>query len=157
MATVLVDGSGAPVPSPEIQRRLKQIHPGLYLRYVQAIGQHWAICMTWFSDDPRREMIQRGEVDPKKAYDIIGYLPLACSPDEAPAYIEKTFRQYPVREVQQFAEYMHLYHKEPAQKAAEEAIAEVLDSADPALVARNRVMSMPAARPKKSLSRKPRT
>jgi hypothetical protein len=130
--TVLLNSAGTPEPSPEIQRRLRKVHPGLHLRLLGVTNEHWTICMGWPENDSRREWIQRGEYDPDKAYDIIGYLPLDCSVDQAPALLERSLRAYPKEEMSRIAENVTAYNSSaPVQEAVESAIAEVLDSADP--------------------------
>jgi hypothetical protein len=96
---VLLNALGRPEPSPEVSRRLTAIHAGLSLRWVAGTGEHWAICMAWQPEDTRWEHVQNGSYDSRMTYDIIGYLPLDCSVDEAPAYISRAFRQYPKEEV----------------------------------------------------------
>ena len=124
---------GTPEPSSEIQRRLRQVHPRLELRYVDAFDAHWAICLTWAENDRRWAMIQSNEVDPLRSVDIVGYLPMTCGAEEAPAYLEKSFREYPNEEVRRLTDFVAQYNTvQPAQQAMEEAIAEVLDGANPA-------------------------
>ena len=131
MTALLVNHLGTPEPSPEIQRRLRGVHPQLHLRYL-AGGGHWALCFEWSENDARRERIQRRDLDPDKAYDIVGYLPMNCSVDQAPAYLEKSLRSFPKAEIQRMADDVWQYNETaPAQQAVEEAIAEVLNSPDP--------------------------
>ena len=111
-----------------IQRRLREIHGGLHLRMIQG---SWGVCMSWRDNDARREWIQTEAYDPAKAYDIIGYLPMDCPPDMAPAYLAKMFREFPREDVNRMLDAMDALNDQPAQAAVEAAIAEVLDSADP--------------------------
>lgn len=132
MATVLVNSAGMPEPSPETTRRLRAIHAGLFLRFLGHITTHWAVCLQWSPENPSWARIQSGEVAPDKAHDIIGYLPLDCSADEAPAYLEKMFRAFPRDEVRRMADAVHEHNLTvPAAQAAEQAMAEVMDMADP--------------------------
>jgi len=129
---VLLNSAGQPEPPTHVVARLRALHAGLHLRYVEAAGENWAICMTWQPEDRRWEYVQQGQADPLSAYDIIGYLPMACSADEAPAYLERTFRQYPKDEIRNMADYVQQYNAtQPVAAAAEEALAEVLDRPDP--------------------------
>ena len=131
-APVVLNHRGTPEPSSEIQRRLRQVHPRLELRYIEAFDAHWAICMRWAENDARWRMIQSNEVDPNRSIDIVGYLPMTCSPDEAPAHLEKSFREYPLDEVRRLTDFVSQYNAvQPAEQAMQEAIAEVLDSANP--------------------------
>lgn len=110
MAPLLVNSAGVPEPSSDIQRRLKQVHHGLSLRYTPAAQQCWLITMDWERNDPRWEMVKRQEMDPKDTWDVIGYLPVGCSPDEAPSYLEKSLRSYPKEEVKRLGERIHHYN-----------------------------------------------
>lgn len=126
---VVLSHRGTPEPSSEIQRRLRAVHPRLFLRYVDVFDAHWALCMRWDENDRRFVDLQQQTLDPDRAFDIIGYLPMDCSPDQAPAYIERSLRQYPVEEVRRIADYVEQYNTQaPVQAAIEEAIAEVLDN-----------------------------
>jgi len=132
MSVVLLNHLGTPEPSPEIQRRLRGVHPKLHLKYMAGGGRHWALCMDWSDNDHRRERIQRREVDPEKAYDIVGFLPMDCSVDQAPAYLERALRTYPKEEIQRMADdVVNFNMTAPVDAAAEEALTEVLNSADP--------------------------
>jgi hypothetical protein len=129
---VVLNHRGNPEPSSEIQRRLRLVHPRLELRYVDSVDAHWAICLRWTENDRRWSMIQSNEIDPNRSIDIIGYLPMTCSPDEAPAYLEKSMREYPADEVRNMVRDMGQYNSvAPVQQAMEEAMAEVLDSPNP--------------------------
>lgn len=125
---VLLNALGSPEPSPSIQRRLREIHAGLHLRFVQGT---WGVCMTWTDDDARRQWIRTEAYDPSQAYDIIGYLPMDCPPDSAPGYLAKMFREFPREDINQMLDAMDAANTQPVQAAVEAAIANVLDSADP--------------------------
>jgi hypothetical protein len=65
--------------------------------------------------------------------DIIGYLPMDCTLDEAPAYLFKAIRQYPKAEIQALTERVIAFNETtPIANAMEQAIAEVLDNPNPA-------------------------
>ncbi len=85
------DAKGRPVPPPEIVERIRRIDPRLGLFYTNAA---WAIYEQWKPDDPRRRWIQEEQMQPEYAFDICGYLPVTCTVDEAPAYIERELRAY---------------------------------------------------------------
>ena len=130
--TVLLNHLGTPEPSPEIQRRLRGVHPKLHLKYMTGGGRHWALCMDWSDNDHRMERIQRREVDPDKAYDIVGFLPMDCNVEQAPAYLERALRTYPKEEIQRMADdVINFNATAPMAAAAEAALAEVLDRVDP--------------------------
>lgn len=136
---VLLNSAGTPEPSPEISRRLRMVHPGLHLKLLGATQEHWAICMSWGENDSRREWVRRGEYNPDKAYDIVGYLPLDCSVDQAPGLLERSLRAYPKEEMSRIADSVSAYNmKYPLDNAVQEAIAEVLDSPDPSGVVKRR-------------------
>lgn len=85
------DANGIPMPPMEITQRIKQkIDDALDLRYLSA---SWAITWRWPAEDPRWATVQSGETDPAFAFDIVGYLPITCSLDEAPAYLERSLRE----------------------------------------------------------------
>ena len=126
---VLLNSTGQPEPPTHVVKRLRALHAGLFLKFLEQTGEHWAICLRWSPDDRRWESVQRGETNPDAAYDIIGYLPMLCSADEAPAYLERTFRQYPKDEVRNMADFVEQYNlTEPVNQAADAALVEALDT-----------------------------
>lgn len=142
---VVLSHRGTPEPSSEIQRRLRAVHPRLSLRYVDGADQHWAICMGWGEQDPRWGQVQDQTLDPLRSVDIVGYLPMACGIDEAPSYLERALRQFPRQDVQSVADHVMSFNAtQPLAMAVEEAVAEVLDKADPSGTAKKR------GRPRKS-------
>lgn len=82
---------GRPQPPQDLLERIRRYDSRLGLFYTNAA---WAITEAWREDDQRRQWIQSGEVQPEAAFDICGYLPITCSLDEAPAYIEQMLRSY---------------------------------------------------------------
>ena len=126
---VVLNHRGTPEPSSEIQRRLAAVHPRLFLRFVDVFDSHWAICMRWDEHDRRFVDLRQQTLDPDRAFDIVGYLPMDCPVDSAPAYVERALRQYPVDEVRRLADRVEQYNATaPVQAAVEEAIAEVLEN-----------------------------
>ena len=126
---VLLNSTGQPEPPTHVVKRLRALHAGLFLKFLEQTGEHWAICLRWSPEDTRWEWVQRGETDPEMAYDIIGYLPMLCSIDEAPAYLERTFRQYPKDEVRRMADFVEQFNAtQPISQAADAALTEVLDT-----------------------------
>lgn len=128
---VLLNALGRPEPSPEVSRRLKAIHAGLSMRWVSGGGENWAICMAWQPEDTRWQYVQQGMTNPSDTYDIIGYLPMTCGPDEAGAYLERSFRTFPREDIQKMSDAMDNWNTGGVQQALESAIGEVLDRADP--------------------------
>jgi hypothetical protein len=72
------------------------------------------------------------------AYDIIGYLPLGCSVDEAPAYLAKMIRAFPREDIQRLSDSVENYNTGVVNSAVEEAIGDMLDSANPSTMRRGR-------------------
>ena len=126
---VLLNSTGQPEPPTYVVARLRALHAGLFMKFLEQTGEHWAICLRWSPEDTRWEWVQRGETDPEMAYDVIGYLPMLCSIDEAPAYLERTFRQYPKDEVRRMADFVEQFNAtQPIAQAADAALTEVLDT-----------------------------
>jgi hypothetical protein len=94
--------------------------------------------MAWSPEDRRWAWVQTEQYDPKMAYDIIGYLPLSCAPDEAPSYLSRMMRSYPREDVQHMADALSQYNSSVVAAAADQAIGEVLDSANPSTERRGR-------------------
>ena len=97
MTPVLLNALGKPEPSPEIQRRLRALDPRLYIEFLDSFSKHWSIRCKWRSDDPRWHRVQSGKIPESEASDIIGWIPMDCSIDEAPAYVEKTLRRHSIQ------------------------------------------------------------
>lgn len=126
--TVLLNAAGQPEPPTHVVKRLRALHAGLHLRFMEHTGEHWAVCMTWTPEDRRWEWVQQGETNPASTYDIIGYLPVSCSPDEAPSYLERTFKQYPKDEVRRMADFVQQYNETtPVTDAVNAALVEALE------------------------------
>jgi hypothetical protein len=125
---VLLNSAGQPEPPTDVVKRLRALHAGLHLKFLEYTAQHWAVCMSWNAEDRRWERVQQGKIGPASAYDIIGYLPLDCGVDEAPAYLERMFRQYPKDEVRTMADHVAAYNETaPVAEAIEAALTEALD------------------------------
>ena len=128
---LLLNERGIPQPPSDIQRRLREVHPDLSIRFVNPMTGAWAICLDWAESDPRRVHVQRQDLDPFNTTDIIGYLPLDCSVAEAPAYVQKALRAYPKENVQRMADFVAAPNTGLVAEALEEALSDVLDQADP--------------------------
>lgn len=129
---ILLNERGIPEPSPAIVRRLREVHAGLKLRFVEPA--QWAITLEWAPEDRRWEMIQRQEMTPDAAFDIVGYVPLDCSLEETPTYIANRLRRHRREDVRRMADAVAEGADAPVQAAVEQAIAEVLDRPDPTAV-----------------------
>lgn len=123
---ILRNAEGIPQSSPELQERLGRIHPNLRLKFLDGT---WAIQWMWREDDPRWARVRSFEIGPESAYDIVGYLPIDCSLDQAPGYIERSLKEYPREEVSKLRERMNHWNTVEVPKAqTEEALASSLDS-----------------------------
>lgn len=141
---MLLNAAGRPEPSPEVVRRLKAIDPRLKVQWVAGIGGNWAVTCDWAENDRRWEWVQQGRTGRDRAYDVFGYIPFDCPLDEAPALIERMFRQYPRDDARKMAESVLRWNEESAGQAeVEQAVAEVLDMPDPTQAPKKR------GRPKK--------
>lgn len=129
---VLLNHLGRPEPSPEVSRRLKMIHAGLHLRFLDPDQeQFWAVCMNWQPEDTRWSTVQSGEISSDRAFDIIGYLPMQCSADEAPAYLERMFRTFPREDINRIVDSMDNWNTGFIKQSFDMALGEVLDRPDP--------------------------
>lgn len=132
MSSVILNARGNPEPPTDIQKRISNIHERLSLRFLEGtLKSHWAIIMEWAKNDKRRRWIKEENMDPDRAYDIIGYLPVDCSVDEAAGYLAKTFRTFPREDVQNLLDRLDKFNAGVASEASEKATSEVLDAADP--------------------------
>ena len=135
MAALILNSAGLPEPSPDIKRRLQQVHPGLSLRYQpNVIKDSWMVTMTWEEQDPRRAEVRSGAVDGNLAWDVIGYLPTACGVDEAPAYLTRMLRTAPQENIQRLTDRMNRYNSQVAQGAVETALDDIFTGSNPAEV-----------------------
>ena len=132
---VLYNSAGRPEPSPEIARRLKAIDAGLKLQWITGVAGNWAVTMRWPEHSPKWARVQSNEVSPDRAFDILGWLPMDCPLDEAPALIERMLRTFPSEDVQKLANAVQGWNDTKAGQAeVEQAIAEVLDMPDPSAI-----------------------
>lgn len=130
--SVILNALGRPEPSPEVTRRLLAIDRGLFLRFIPHLATQWAVCWSWPQSDRRWEGVREGKVDPEKAFDIVGYLPMDCRVDEAPAYLERMLRSFPKEEVSALADRVASFNDQHALRPhVEAAIADILDNPNP--------------------------
>lgn len=129
---VILNTLGRPEPSPEVTRRLLAIDRGLFLRFLPHLGTQWAVCWSWPENDRRWAGVRDGSVDPSKAFDIVGYLPMDCRVEEAPAYLERMLRSFPKEEVAALADRVTAFNDQQALRPqVEAAVADILDRPDP--------------------------
>lgn len=131
MASVVLNDKGRPEAPSDLQRRLGQVHPRLFLRHVEMADAVWAVCMRWDEHDPRFGEVQSQVLDPERSFDIVGYLPRGCDAQEAPAYLERVLRQYPKEAIQQIANRVSDFNKSVVDSAADTVLGEILDQRDP--------------------------
>lgn len=121
----MLNAAGLPEPSPDIQRRLRAVHPGLFLRFIPHLPESWAICLEWEKADARWAQVQAQEVPADRAHDIVGYLPMGCTADEAPALLERTLRAFPSETAQRAADFVVQGFPEELQEVAAASIEEI--------------------------------
>lgn len=142
----LINERGEPQPPTTVLERLRGVHSGLGLRYTPHAGPVWAITLTWGPEDARWALVQAQALPEARAFDIVGYLPVDCPLDEAPAYIAQVFRTSTKAEVQRMADAVERHNQRvPVADAVESAVAAVLDQDNPATAPRRR------GRPRKSV------
>lgn len=85
MALLLVNERGIPEAPADVVGRLRAIDPHLGLRcYQWGIQRQWAVIWSWDPEtDPRMARVRSGEIDPSTAVDVLGYLPLDATPEDA--------------------------------------------------------------------------
>jgi hypothetical protein len=116
---IVRDMKGRPLPSPELVAKLKKYDPRVGLFYTKAA---WAITEAWPENDPRRQYIQNGSMQPEYAFDICGYLPVTCAVDEAPAYIERELQSWSTEKFQGLRQAMNHWNDVEQPKMLEEAV-----------------------------------
>lgn len=128
MGAVLLNSAGKPEPSPEIKRRLRQLHPGLGLEYTPGNDRTWLIIMGWERDDPRWEMVKRQEMSANDAWDVIGHLPIGCNPDEAAPYIERSLRENRKENVRNISREMASYNRQVGSAVVDATLNDMLST-----------------------------
>jgi hypothetical protein len=95
---MILSAEGVSQAPSDMVARLKQVDPSLDLKFIYLpTGEYtksawWAIVYAWPMNDPRMARVQSGEINPKNAFDIIGYLPLDASPDDAYGWFVKAIK-----------------------------------------------------------------
>lgn len=95
---VVVRGlNGEPLPNSEIVAEIKKrCGPEYGLKFAAGLASTgWDVVREWPENDRRREWVRQGNYDPAAAYDRIGSLPMGCSLQEAPAFLQRMFADYP--------------------------------------------------------------
>lgn len=94
----LVTPRGDPVISAEVERRLEDYNRRQGTRYaIRWQASAWGIAYfglfeQWAERDPRRERIQKGEMDVSQARDLVTMFPPECRADEMLGWMERNLR-----------------------------------------------------------------
>lgn len=97
---LLTSERGGPVPPSDVLQRIHEYSPSLGLRFMPDFDRsRWAFTWEWPAKDLRWARVQSNEIPREAAYDIIGYLPIGCSVDEAGSYVETHLKNYPIEEI----------------------------------------------------------
>jgi hypothetical protein len=99
---VLTNARGIPQAPTDIVDALRRIDDRLDLLHIRPAEYEyegnpkargtWAIIINWLENDPRRERIRIGELDPTAAFDYIVALPIDCPLDQARAFFERAVK-----------------------------------------------------------------
>lgn len=118
---LVLNDRGVPEPPSDIQRRLREIDPDLHLRFS---GGQFALAFRWRQDDPRRQMIRAGEMNPGDDFDIYGFLPHDCAADEAYGYVVANLRSWSQAstDAKGMLERVHHYNREQERKNAQPVV-----------------------------------
>ncbi len=98
--SIILNARGEPEIPSAIRRRVEALGEGLVL--AQRSGSWW-LMQKWRENDPRWEYVQKGEISPENTLDGLGVFPSDIGFDQMPAFIEKSLREYPVRDLKQLA------------------------------------------------------
>lgn len=98
---VILNERGEPDIPDAIKRRLKALDGGFSIARRNGC---WWLLQRWREGDPKWEWVQSGRLPESEAFDGIGAFPLDCPFDQMPAFIEKSLKEYPVRDLQRMAE-----------------------------------------------------
>lgn len=125
----MVSERGGPVPSPSILAALKRLDPALGLRFIAKFEQsEWAVTWEWPESDRRWARVRSQEISRESAYDILGYLPVDCSLDQARGYIEAHLKNYPIENVQRIRTRMHHWNEvELPKQQVQQLVTDTLD------------------------------
>lgn len=119
---VILNARGEPEIPDAIKRRLAALDGGFSL--VLRSGCWW-LMQRWRENDTRWHMVQSGQVPEREAVDGIGAFPAEMGFDEMPAFIEKSLRDYPARDLKRIAD--RFAKGETIAPASEDAKHEIFD------------------------------
>ena len=128
-ALALTNERGGPVPSQAILSELHKIDPALGLRFIAKFeNSEWAVTWEWRESDVRWSRVRSQEIPRESAYDIIGYLPVNCSVDQAKPYIDAHLKGYPKEEISRLrAKLAHWNEVEIPKQQVAELVTDTLD------------------------------
>ena len=98
---VILNARGEPEVPDAIKRRLAALDGGFSL--VLRSGCWW-LMQRWRETDSRWELVRSGKMPEHEAVDGLGAFPLDMGFDQMPAFIEKSLRDYPTRDLKRIAE-----------------------------------------------------
>lgn len=88
----ILDGGGCPLAPSSVIDELREINPRLGLHYHK--GMHaFMVTLQWAEDDPRREMIRKGELSPHTDFEILLPVPTDVPLDELRGWIAAGLRR----------------------------------------------------------------
>jgi len=84
----LLDGAENPLAPPSVVADLKALSPRLGLQYHVAM-HCFMVTLQWPEDDPRRALIQAGEMHPNADFELLCPVPATVSLDELRGWVER--------------------------------------------------------------------
>jgi hypothetical protein len=118
----LLNQHAQPIPNKEIVERLKRIDERLDVLFIGYPSRDFAntnmtanfvIIQRWRQDDKRRQMIQLGQMSENDDFDILAWLPLDCSVEQAYDYFLRACkgRFKESRDIEYFLENIHKWNE----------------------------------------------
>lgn len=117
---------GSPAAPTYVVDGLKRIHPSLDLQYLAFpdpqgnTAAWWALVERWGDNDPRLEKVKKGELADGSAYDILGFLPLDCTADQAYGYVLNALRSNNTEQFSKHLNRIDKFNKDVVKKVKEE-------------------------------------
>jgi hypothetical protein len=94
--SLVLNARGEPEIPNDIKRRLKALDDGFSIAIINGC---WWLMQRWRENDPKWAWVQDGRIPESQAYDGIGAFPMDCGFEQMPAFIEKSLREFPVRDL----------------------------------------------------------
>lgn len=88
----LLDGAENPLAPSSVVAELQEISPRLGLEYHIAL-KAFMVTLDWTDDDPRREYIRRGEMNPNTDFEILCPVPADVPMDELRGWLAGQLRR----------------------------------------------------------------